>query len=255
MAFSWTLYLTVTVDAGLRAIERAEEELEAMLGPARLQVLSDPGRHAEVAHLGSWPELAATGGWIPTPVEERACLDEPKQDVRYEEAALERLGHCRARIEIFRPRGFDDDPMLVTTVRSLLASVGPAVFCEQRGFDLVTSETLSARLARHRDLAAALKEDDEADAPASAEAVATADAETAEELRRMLGFIAEDRRARRRAGELIEAAPAIVGRLAASLGRDGAGPDEAIARRLSAAVAEIVLARRALARIVERVGR
>lgn len=258
MAFTWTLYLTDSVDAGRRAIERAHAELETLLGADRTAALKSDD-YDDDDELGSWPELEAVADRVPTVEAERAALDDPKKsDVLCEQAALKRLGTCRSQIDVLRPRGFEDDPALVTAMRSLLKSVGPAVFCEQRGFHLITSETLAAKLGRYRDLAAAIEdaeEEEDEGAPISEEDAPVDEGAKPAELRRMLGFIADDHHARRRAGHLLTAAPELVNRLAGSLARDGVASEAELALRLKVTPAELAAACTALARIIDRVGR
>jgi len=178
-------------------------------------------------------------------------LVEPSFDgVVFEEAALARLARCRSRIEIHQPAGFEDDPTLVTTVELLLRAAGPSVFCKQRGFDLATSESTLRDLAGRIGLKQAINAlDGVVDEP---EPVADSDdAMTAEAVHRMLAAVAEHPPRRRRVGERLAVASAIVQELAGNLAQHGPRSDEAISKSTGRDIRTVAAARRSLAELLE----
>jgi hypothetical protein len=243
VGYSWTLYAEATSDRALAAVEATYDGLEALIGPDALRAYEDDDTYPE--ELGAWPRLEARTGPVPSPAEERARLEEPnKIGVRFEEAALDRLGRCRCRIDIDRPGDFKTDPTLVSAVRTLIELVGPSVFCENRGFDLVTSETLLASLEKMRGLEAALA-DEEPGEPASEEVKAST-------IHRVLATMATNPKMRRAAMQLLEEADPEVAKVAAVIAQRGPADDERLALWTGLSEADVEDARYILADLLSR---
>ena len=262
MGHHWSLYAPVPITAAERAVEAMYEALAAIVSEDLADHL-EPGEELQPPELGHWPDvLVPLSPHIPTVEEERALLADPnKVGVRFEEAALERLGKCTAHIRLEQPQDFD--PALVSALRALIAKLGPCVFTESHGFDLTTSESLLTTLAKLPDLATALRavvsneaeeeysDDDGADDDEDADEPVP-DSARPEVLRMIFGEIAKQPAARRKVSELLGAAPKIVGIYAERLARVGAEPDSAVAKGLGITEHEAVSARVALATIFRR---
>jgi len=245
---SWTLYTEATSDKALAAIEATYDALEGLIGEDTLRRYEDNDAYPEA--FGVWPELEARTGPVPSPAEERTLLEEPnKINVRFEEEALVRLGRCRARIDIDRPLAFAENPTLVTAIRTLIQRVGPSVFCENRGFDLVTSESLLKAIAKNKDLAAALAEAGEEGA-GEEEADESTNART---IHRVLATMAANASMRRTAMELLEKADPDVAKVAAIIAQRGPGDDERLALWTGLHEEDVKDARVALAALLKRV--
>jgi hypothetical protein len=240
---SWTLYAETTSDRALAAVETTYDALEAMIGSDVLRAYEDDDSYPE--ELGAWPRLEARTGPVPSPAEERALLSQPnKIGVRFEEGALDRLGRCRCRIDIDRPSDFKTDPTLVTAVRTLIEHLGPSVFSENRGFDLLTSEAVLGTLAKMRDLEAALAAEAEAsDEPEEAKAPT---------IHRVLAAMATNPKVRRTAMQLLEEADPEVGKVAAVIAQRGPADDERLALWTGLSEADVEDARFVLADLLAR---
>jgi hypothetical protein len=254
MGHHWSLYAPVSISAAEQAVEAMYDALTEIVGEDLAEHL-EPGEVLEPPELGLWPDvLVPLSPHIPTVEEERASLDAPdKTGVRFEEAALERLGTCTAHIRIERPKDFD--PALVSALRVLTAKLGPCVFTEARGFDLVTSESLLVTLTKRPDLATALRAAveneaaDEYDDSDDDEEEPVPDSARPEVLRVVFGAIAQRANMRRKVSERLGGAPKLVGMYAERLARIGAEPDPAVAKALGITEREVVQARVALAAI------
>lgn len=263
----WSALYVGSTDLATSAVDAAYERLETTLGEERWQALQD--EDDDVATLGELPELDVSKS-SPSPDEERESLAKTKKKGVVEEKAIDRLATCKSTIRIQAPPALEDSPVLVSMLRWILEQVGPCVYAKTPGSTLVTSESLLKELKALRDVDAAVRELDEADddededdeddeeeegdddeddedAPIPNDPSVTADA-----LRSMLAAIAENPRARRKAGDLFERAPELVVKLAQSLGRDGAAADDVLARRLGVTPAKVASARNALATLIDR---
>jgi hypothetical protein len=226
MSHEWTIYVRSSTDEATRVVRAVYEDLDSLLGSDLVRRIERDEEYP--AALGAWPSLVVSKGPVPTPDEERAALEEPgKRGVTFEAAAVARLGECRARIDIQRPTAFDEDPTLVTTLRLIFHRLeGGAVFCRDRGFDLATSETILERLATHRDLAAALREQATSAEPDEV------DLSSPQSLHRMLAGISERKEARRAARALLDEASPVVQRLMTEIARSATRSDEELASSL-----------------------
>jgi hypothetical protein len=242
VATSWTLYVETSSDRALAAVEATYDALEALIGSDTLRGYEDDDAYPE--ELGAWPSLEVRTGPMPSAAEERALLAEPNKIVRFEEAALDRLGRCRCRIDIDRPSDFRTNPTLVSAVKTLLGRLGPAVFCENRGFDLVTSETLLASIGKMKDLEAAL-DNEEADEPGSEEAKSAT-------IHKVLAAMATNPKMRRAAMQLLEQAAPEVGKVAAVIAQRGPADDERLALWTGIDEDDVEDARFALAELLAR---
>lgn len=248
MSDSWTIYSSLLPQIAADIVDRVQARLERIAGDDLIAARDDDAYPPE---LGVWPVVEVAGAPIPSSQDERAILAEPNRSgVVFEEAALARLARCRSRIDIHQPAGFEDDPTLVTTVELLLRAVGPSVFCKQRGFDLATSESTLRDLAGRTGLQQAINAlDGVVDEP---EPVADSDdAMTAEAVHRMLAAVAEHPPRRRRVGERLAVASAIVQELAGDLAQHGPRSDEAISKSTGHDIRAVAAARRALAELLE----
>jgi hypothetical protein len=263
MGHHWSLYAPVKISAAEQAVDAMYETLSDIVGDDLAEHL-EPGEELAPSELGLWPDVSVPlSPHIPTAEEERRSLSDPnKVGVRFEEAALERLATCTAHVRIDRPR--DLDPALVSALRALIAKLGPCVFTEAHGFELTTSETLLATLAKLPDLTTALRavvaaetedEDFTDEAEEEEEDEPVPDSARPEVLRMVLGEIAQRPAARRKVSELLGAAPKVVGAVAERLARIGAEPDSAIAKALGITEPEALAARVALATIFRRAER
>ena len=272
MAHSWRFYTKASRTAAGRAVDDMYEKLAAVVGEDLAEHL-EPGEELEPAKLGCWPDVAVLASPVPTADEvETAVAEAGNTGVRVQDAALKRLAKCVSSIRIDHPRDFD--PALVTAVRALVAALGPCVFSKGAGFDLLTSETLLADIAKATDLAAAMraavagklvdKDDDEDDEDDDEEEdeddeeeeedddEPPSDSARPEVLRGTLAAMAELPRARRKASELMGSAPDLVARFTERLARVGAEPDAAVAKALNVTEKDVIGARKALALILRR---
>ena len=269
MSHSWFIYTTVAPTVAERAVEAMYATLAGIVGEDLAEHL-DPGEELEPPALGYWPAISVAASTpVPSADELRASLAEGgKKNAKLDEAALERLAKCRATIQIDRPQRFD--PALVSALRALFEKLGPSLFTKGPGTDLSTSESLLTSLAASTDLPAKLRavedgevdgddeddddeddEDDDEDEDEDEDEPAP-DSARPEVLRTVLGAISQVPRARRKASELLGAAPPLVGKVAERLARIGAEPDATVAQALGVDAPEVVAARKALATILRR---
>lgn len=270
MGQSWTLYTPLPRKEAVAVIAKVYAELERLVGRHIVAALKQDDYPEE---LGTWPELETSTPKVPTPQEERALFAGPnKIGVSFEEAAVERLATCKSRIDIGRPGSLETDPTLVTTLQLLLRAVGPSVLCKNRGFDLITSETLLESLGKARDLPTAILgededddlddeddddlDDDDFDEDEEEEEDETETEDTTPQaLHRMLATISEHAHARRRVGEALARATPDVQSFAHHLAQRGPTTDEVAAAALKLDVRAVGKARRALAELLERAER
>ncbi|MDB4942819.1 MAG: hypothetical protein JWP97_2353 [Labilithrix sp.] len=280
MSESWFIYAPVTKAAAERAVAAAYQALGKIVGEDVAEDL-EKGDELEPAMLGVWPDLSASSS-VPSVDEERDSLNEVgKTEVRFEEAALERLATCKSAVRI--DRGIPEfDPALVTALRILVGKLGACVFTENPGSELETSEALLKRIAALPDLATAQKsEDEEVGAAAKKRGAAAAKSEDDDEgeeeddeededeeeveeplqetsdarpdaIRSTLAEIAQNPRARRKAGELLSGASDEIGAYAERLARSGPEPDAVVARALNKPEADVKAARLELAKLLRR---
>lgn len=249
MPHSWFIYTTLARPEALRAVEATYVTLGKIVGEDLAEHL-DPGEELEPPSLGAWPDIKVASGAVP-------------------EAALALLAGCKSTIKVEGAKGFD--PALVSAVRALLAALGPCVFAEGKTAALQTSEALLKTIEKYADLAAALREvtsgdDDDDDDEEEEEDEEDTDDEDDEDdedepapdsarpavLRTVLGAISQVPRARRKAAELLGAAPEIVGKVAERLARVGAESDADVAKALAVTEKDVVGARKALATLLRR---
>ncbi|MCA9590399.1 MAG: hypothetical protein KC657_34085 [Myxococcales bacterium] len=152
MASSWTIYASATTDAALRAVDAMYAALEELYEKV------DLGDGDSAPDLGFLPDVEVSRSPVPKADAERAAVAESaKIGARVEDAAFARLSKCKSTLIVDRPTELDEDPTLVSALKILFEMLGPSVFVGGDAHRLVTSETLLAELAKHRDLDAAIK--------------------------------------------------------------------------------------------------